>query len=126
MYTRHVVYYASVELYNAMAELGTSSNASSEGPACSVGHQTRGVGYSSRFRVTEDALPPGWRQERKGAKYTVWFDEKGNRYKSSSEVERAIRARGLVGVSEEETETETGGETSEFEPSPVKKSRSDV
>ena len=121
---RHVVYYASVELYNAMAELGTSSNASSEEqPASSLGHQTRGVGYSSRFRVTEDALPPGWRQERKGAKYTVWFDEKGNRYKSSSEVERAIRA---LGVSEEETETETGGETSEFEPSPVKKSRSDV
>ena len=76
--------------------------------------------------MTESALPPGWRQEKKSSKYTVWFDDKGNRYKSSSEVERAMRERGFLGVSEDETETETGGETSEFEPSPVKKSRSDM
>ena len=76
--------------------------------ASSLAHHTRGVGYSSRFRVTESALPPGWRQEKKSSKYTVWFDDKGNRYKSSSEVERATRERGFLGVSEDETETETG------------------
>ena len=102
-----------------MADQGPSS-----APGALAALQTRGVGYSSRFVVSKDRLPPGWRQERKGPKYTVWFDNKGNRYKSSTEVERAMRARGLV--SEDETETETGGETSEFEPSPVKKSRSDV
>jgi len=87
-------------------------------------HQKRGVGYSSRFRVSEIRLLPGWRREQRSPKYTVWFDDKGNRYKSSVEVERALREQGLLtDVSEVETETESGGETSEFEPSPVKKSR---
>ena len=87
-------------------------------------HEKRGIGYSSRFRVSEDRLPSGWRCEQKSPKYTVWYDDKGNRYKSSVEVEHAMREQGLVtDVSGEETETEYGGETSEFEPSPVKRPR---
>ena len=49
-------------------------------------HEKRGVNYASRFCVTEDSLPPGWQQEKKCAKYTVWYDDKGNRYKSRVEV----------------------------------------
>ena len=87
-------------------------------------HVKRGVGYSSRFRVSKECLPPGSRQERKSPKYTVWYDDKGNCYKSSVELERALREQGLLtDVSEVETETENGGETSELEPSPVKKPR---
>ena len=55
-------------------------------------HQKRGVGYSSRFRVS-DSLPPGWRREQKSSKYTVWYDDMGRRYKSSVEVERALKER---------------------------------
>lgn len=87
-------------------------------------HAKCGVGYSSRFRVSKERLPPGWSHEQKSPKYTVWYDDKGNRYKSSMELERALREEGLLtNVSEVETETETGGETSEFEPSLVKKPR---
>ena len=86
-------------------------------------HQKRGIGYSSRFRVS-DNLPPGWRREQKSSKYTVWFDDLGNRYKSSVEVERALKERNLLSeASEDETATETGGETSEYEASPVKRPR---
>lgn len=86
-------------------------------------HQKRGVGYSSRFRVS-DSLPPGWRREQKSSKYTVWYDDMGRRYKSSVEVERALKERNLLSdASEDETATETGGETSEYEASPVKRPR---
>ena len=85
-------------------------------------HEKHGVGYSSRFHVTEGSLPPGWRQERKSSKYTVWYDAKGKRYKSSVEVEHALREQGLLS-DVTEVETETGGETSEFEPSPLKRPR---
>lgn len=96
------------------------ASSSSGAPAL---HQER-VGYASRFRVGEGDLPPGWRRERRGHKYTVWHDDRGNRYKSSVEVERVLRERGLLcDDSEDGTETETGGETSEYEPSPVKKPR---
>ena len=102
--------------------MATSSHQSLSVP--STLHTKRGVGYSSRFSVPKERLPPGWRQEQKSPKYTVWYDDKGNRYKSSVELERALREQGLLtDVSEVETETETGGETSEFEPSPVKKPR---
>jgi len=101
----------------------SATEAGSSSVACTL-HQQRGVGYSSRFRVSEDRLPPGWRRERKSSKYTVWYDDRGIRYKSSIEVERALKERGLLGVtSEEETETDIGGDTSEYEPSPVKKPR---
>ena len=77
--------------------------------------QHRPLGYSARFAR---------RQEKKGPKYTVWYDDKGKRYKSSMEVVKALNLRGLLcGVSD--TETETGGETSEYEPSPIKMSRTE-
>ena len=53
-------------------------------------HQKRGIGYSSRFRVSNN-LSPGWRQEQKSSKYIVWFDDLGNGYRSSVEVERALK-----------------------------------
>ena len=54
-------------------------------------HELRGLGYSSRFRVSGKDLPLGWRQERRSSKYTVWYDDKGKRYKSSREVELALQ-----------------------------------
>ena len=83
----------------------------------------RGLGYSSRFCVSEDDLPTGWRCEKKSSKYTVWYDDKGNRYKSSVAVKRALEDRQSEEESDNGTVTETGGETSEFEPSPVKQPR---
>ena len=56
-------------------------------------HQHRGLGYSSRFCVSEDDLPTGWRCEKKSSKYTVWYDDRGNRYKSSVAVKRALEDR---------------------------------
>ena len=86
-------------------------------------HQKRGIGYSSRFRVS-DNLPPGWQREQKSSKYTVWYDDLGNRYKSSVEVERTLKERNLLSeASEDETAMETDGETSEYEASPVKRPR---
>ena len=91
-------------------------------------HELRGVGYSSRFRVCGGDLPSGWRQERRSSKYTVWYDDKGRRYKSSREVELALReldhaAANVNEVQAEHTATDTAEETSEFEPLPVKKPR---
>ncbi len=52
------------------------------------------------------------------------MDDKGNCYKSSVEVEHALREQGLLmDVSEVEKETETGGETSNFELTSVKRPR---
>ena len=90
-------------------------------------HEKRGVGYSSRFSVRDEDLPLGWRRVNPGgsSKYTVWYDSRGKRYKSSADVLRAISAESstIVESSEVESEldTETGGETSEFEPSPAKR-----
>ena len=108
-----------------MAGSSSSAAAASEAISSSLVCRSRASGYSSRFLVTPQSLPPGWRQERKGAMYTTWYDDKGNRYKSSTEVERALRERALL-TSEDETGMETGGETSEFEPSPVKRSRREL
>lgn len=100
-----------------MAECSSSSRA----------HQARGLGYSSRFCVSEDDLPIGWRCEKKSSKYTVWYDDKGNRYKSSVAVQRALEERRrLLEDSDDETVTGTGGETSEFELSPVKRPRTEA
>ena len=116
-----------------MAESGSSAprsvasrpdNAASTSEAGHSFAHHRPLGYSARFAISEERLPPGWRQEKKGPKYTVWYDDKGKRYKSSIEVVKALNLRGLLcGVSD--TETETGGETSEYEPSPIKMSRTD-
>ena len=54
----------------------------------------------------------------------MWYDENGKQYKSSVKVERVFRQRGLL-ARVSDTETETGGETSEYEPSPIKKPRID-
>ena len=89
----------------------------------SVLHQHRGLGYSSRFCVSEDDLPTRWHCEKKSSKYTVWFDDRENRYKLSVTVKRALEDRQSEKESDDETVTETGGETSEFEPSPVKHPR---
>ena len=97
-----------------MADPNTSSSSSKL-------HQKRGVGYSSRFRVSDD-LPARCRREQKSSKYTIWYDDLGNRYKSSVEVERALKERRLLAdTSDAETTAGTGGETSEYEPSPVKR-----
>ena len=63
-----------------MAE-SSSASARLSSSASLIGHETRGVGYASRFRVSKDNLPPGWRAEKKSSKCTVWFDEKGNYYR---------------------------------------------
>ena len=92
-------------------------------------NELRGVGYGSRFCVSGSTLPQGWRRERRGEKYTVWYDSTGKRYKSSREVESALQDFRECEVpadgyrAEGDTATKTGGETSEFEPSPVKRPR---
>lgn len=100
--------------------------------------QLRGMGYASRFKVSADDLLPGWQQKRVSSKYTVWYDDNGKKYKSSTEVEHALLSQyrrepsspestvseGEVHVAE--GENETGGETSEFEPSPSKAPREHV
>ena len=73
--------------------------------------------------MSEDDLPTGWRCEKKSSKYTVWYDDKGNRYKSSVAVKRALEDRQSEEESDDGTVTETCGETSEFEPLPVKHPR---
>ena len=84
-------------------------------------NELRGSGLGSRMAVSARNLPSGWRFERRSEKYCVWFDDQGKRYKSSRDVEAAMKERGLlVPPSETETETDTG---SEYEPSPTKKPR---
>ena len=86
-------------------------------------HQKNVIGYSSRFRVSDNLLP-GWRREQKSSKYTVWYNDLGNRNKSSMEVECALKEKNLLSeASEDETATETGSETSEYEASPIKRPR---
>lgn len=80
-----------------------------------------GSGLGSRMAVSASNLPSGWRFERRSEKYCVWFDDQGKRYKSSKQVEAAMKERGLLALpSETEAETDTG---SEYEPSPTKKPR---
>ena len=86
-------------------------------------NEQRGSGLGSRMAVSSTDLPEGWRFERRSDKYCVWFDDRGNRYKSAKQVEAALRERGLLHScipSETETETDTA---SEYEPSPVKRPR---
>ena len=90
-------------------------------------NELRGLGYGRRFAFTPSQLPRGWRQEKQGAKCTVWYDEKGTRYKSSTEVSRALSLLDET-ISDTCEETECSGEettdrdeTSEYEPSPCKK-----
>ena len=53
---------------------------------------------------------------RQGSNYTVWYDDLGNRYTSSVEVEHALKEKNFLSeISEDETATETGGETSEYD-----------
>ncbi len=89
-------------------------------------NEERGSGLGSGLAVSTSNLPEGWRFERWSAKYCLWFDEKGNRYKSSKEVQKAIlgkRVR-LETDNPSETETETEAETaSEYECTPVKEPR---
>ena len=80
----------------------------------------RGSGSGSRLMVSEVDLPEGWRFERRSKKSCVWFDENGRRYKSSKEVWKALRERGLLPMSETETEAEIDT-VSEYVPSPEKK-----
>ena len=80
---------------------------------------SREVGEGSRM-PKGIALPAGWRYERRSEKYSVWYDDKGRRYKSSTEVQEELRKQGLL----LESETDTAEESlSEYEPSPVKKPR---
>ena len=54
------------------------------------------MGYGTRFSVAENDLPPGWHFERRGPKYTVWFDDQGKPYRSSNDVNLALITRGLL------------------------------
>ena len=90
-------------------------------------HQLRGLGYASRFRISPEDLPPGWRQEKKSSRFTVWYDDKGTKYKSSVEVQRALQLRDLASDRDVQTAIESGGtttesgcESTEFEISPLK------
>ena len=105
-----------------MAQSSSSSSISCAATGkYSSSNQKRGVGYGARFNVAEGDLPPGWRCERRGPKYTVWYDNQGKVYRSSKEVEQALMTERLLGdPAPSETDTETGGETSEYEASPVK------
>ena len=82
-------------------------------------HELHGLGYSSRFHISESDLPPGWRVEKRSPKFTVWFDEKGNRYESSLDVQHALE-NFESSASEGERGGESCGEISEYEPYPVK------
>ena len=92
---------------------------------CSTATAARGKGYGSRFKVSENELPAGWRCEQKSKKCTLWYDDKGTQYRSSIAVERELRKRRFIPASDEEaTGIETGGETSsEYDPSPLKTPR---
>lgn len=70
--------------------------------------------------MSPEALPDGWCFEKHSDKYCVWFDEKGKRYKSSKEVEAALRECGVFGT-EDDTEAEIETETSEYKMSPEKR-----
>ena len=45
-----------------------------------------GRGVGSRVHIQEADLPDGWRIERTSHKCYVWYDEKGKRYRTSTEV----------------------------------------
>jgi len=86
---------------------------------------SRGVGEGPQIPkgTAKDDLPAGWRYERRSEKYSVWYDDKGRRYKSSTEVQAELRKQGLL----LESETDTAEESlSEYEPSPVKKPRNEL
>lgn len=75
--------------------------------------------------MTASELPAGWSCERKSKKCTLWYDDKGIQYRSSIAVEQELRKRYLISEYEA-TGTETVGETaSEYDPSPVKTSRTE-
>ena len=103
-----------------MAQSSSSSSANAANGKYSSMNQKRGVGYGARFSIAEGDLPPGWRCERRGPKYTVWYDDQGKLYRSSKEVEQALMTGLLCDPAPSETDTETGGETSEYEASPMK------
>ena len=48
--------------------------------------------------TAKDDLPVGWRYERRSKKYSVWYDDKGRRYKSSTEVQAELRKQGLLEI----------------------------
>ena len=73
--------------------------------------------------TAKNDLSAGWRYERRREKYNVWYDDKGRRYKSSTEVQAELRKQGLL----LESETDTAEESlSQYEPSPVKKPRNEL
>lgn len=55
--------------------------------------------------VSPEALPDGWSFDKHSDKYCVWFDEQGKCYKSSKEMETALRKSGPLGT-EEDSKTE--------------------
>ena len=85
-------------------------------------NKLRGTGQGSRMVVSVGDLPEGWRFERRSDKFCVWFDDRGNRYKSAAQVEVASRERDFL-RSEMTSETETETSASEYELSPLKKPR---
>lgn len=74
-----------------------ATEAGSSSVACRL-HQECGVGYSFKFGVSEDRLPPGWWRERKSSKYTMWYDDRGSGNKSSIEVELNWKRGVCLGV----------------------------
>ena len=78
----------------------------------------RGEGFGSRFAVSMDDLPEGWQFEKRSEKFCVWFDDQERRYKSSKEVQVALRECRLLETDEGGSATDT--DASEYAPSPVK------
>ena len=76
----------------------------------------RGEGFSSRFVVSTDDLPEGWRFE-SAVKSSVWFDDQGRRYKSSKEIQVTSHERRLLETDKGGSATDT--DASEYAP-PVK------
>ena len=79
---------------------------------------SRGVGKGSQIQkgTAKDNLPVGLRYERRSEKCSVWYDDKGWRYKSSTEVQAELRKQGLL----LESETDTAEESlSEYEPQSI-------
>ena len=80
-------------------------------------NSSRGRGEGSRMSfTTESSLSEGWTFKRMSPKYCLWFNDHGKRYRSSLEVEAALREQGFLANSESD---------SDFEPSQLKKTKLD-
>ena len=78
---------------------------------------SRGVGEGSRIPkgTVKDDLPVGWWYDKRSKKYSVWYDDKGRRYKSSTEVQAELRKQGLLLESETDIAEESLSESTSLD-----------